>query len=328
MTYKTESTDWLIIGGGIHGTHIAIRLMTEAQVPRNQICILDPAERLLSRWLKVTALTGMTHLRSSSVHHLDTEPQSLRLFARKHFPPETQPFSKPYDRPSLKLFNAHSDWLIKEYDLASIHLQDKAMEFMELNQNGITIKTKGNKVISAAKAILAIGIGDQPEWPDWARAGKRKIQHLFDADFQWPQTTESIIIVGGGITAAQAALQMKNRQVHLVSRHGFRLHQFDSDPGWFGPKHLPEFLNEKNPVVRRRIIRNARYRGSMPPEVHQALVKAIDDGKIQYHTAQIEGVEESDNSISITTVENQTISAEHLVLATGFSPRVPGGAMV
>ena len=65
--------DWLIIGGGIHGVHIAARLLGESGVAPDRLRILDPCDRLLARWRNCAAATGMTHLRSPGVHHLDLD---------------------------------------------------------------------------------------------------------------------------------------------------------------------------------------------------------------------------------------------------------------
>ena len=75
--------DWLIIGGGIHGVHLAARIIGDGKVPPETIRIVDPADRLLDRWLTRTATTGMRHLRSPVVHHLDLEPWSLKHYAKK-----------------------------------------------------------------------------------------------------------------------------------------------------------------------------------------------------------------------------------------------------
>jgi len=42
--------DWLIIGGGIHGVHLACVLLGKAGVAPERLRILDPHERLLARW--------------------------------------------------------------------------------------------------------------------------------------------------------------------------------------------------------------------------------------------------------------------------------------
>ena len=73
--------DWLIIGGGIHGVHIATRLLADADIPADRLRIVDPGPRLLARWHDCTRTTGMTYLRSPSVHHLDVAPMSLQNFA-------------------------------------------------------------------------------------------------------------------------------------------------------------------------------------------------------------------------------------------------------
>ena len=69
--------DWLIVGGGIHGVHIAARLISQAKVGIEQIRIVDPYEKLLHRWKECTSTTGMRYLRSPSVHNLDIDPWAL-----------------------------------------------------------------------------------------------------------------------------------------------------------------------------------------------------------------------------------------------------------
>ena len=73
--------DWVIVGGGIHGVHLAVRLIGEAGVPRERLRIVDEHAHLLERWRDCTATTGMQHLRSPAVHHLDLNPWSLIRFA-------------------------------------------------------------------------------------------------------------------------------------------------------------------------------------------------------------------------------------------------------
>jgi 2-polyprenyl-6-methoxyphenol hydroxylase-like FAD-dependent oxidoreductase len=42
--------DWFIIGGGIHGTHIAHVLTATGTVVPSSIRVLDPASEPLARW--------------------------------------------------------------------------------------------------------------------------------------------------------------------------------------------------------------------------------------------------------------------------------------
>jgi hypothetical protein len=72
------------------------------------------------------------------------------------------------------------------------------------------------------------------------------------------------LILGGGIHG-----------VHIVSRHEPRERQFDSDPGWLGPKLMRGFERERSLERRRALIVGARHRGSMPREIFGALNRAI-----------------------------------------------------
>ncbi|MEM7585021.1 MAG: FAD/NAD(P)-binding protein, partial [Acidobacteriota bacterium] len=109
--------DWLIIGGGIHGVHIAARLLGEAGISPNRLRIVDPEDRLLARWRSCTATTGMRYLRSPSVHHLDLKPWSLERFAGRRKSRGRELFASPFYRPALTLFNEHCDQVVQTFGL-------------------------------------------------------------------------------------------------------------------------------------------------------------------------------------------------------------------
>ena len=52
-----EPLDWIIVGGGIHGTHMAIRILSRDK--NSSLRIVDPHPRLLSNWRSLTASTKM-----------------------------------------------------------------------------------------------------------------------------------------------------------------------------------------------------------------------------------------------------------------------------
>ncbi len=105
--------DWLIIGGGVHGTLLSHHLL-QAGVRRERLRVLDPHTKPLARWERFTASTGMEFLRSPSVHHLDVHPFALERFAKG---PECRHLKKPYAwpdaRPALALFQAHVRHLVR-----------------------------------------------------------------------------------------------------------------------------------------------------------------------------------------------------------------------
>jgi uncharacterized NAD(P)/FAD-binding protein YdhS len=181
--------------------------------------------------------------------------------------------------------------------------------------------------------LLAIG-PNVPLWPAWAqrlRAAGAAIDHVFDPHFR--RTTlppwGHAVILGGGITAVQTTLAMAQAApgtVTLLSRHPLRVHQFDSDPCWIGPKCYNAFECNRDMARRRALLSAARHRGSVPPDVMQALRHTLTQGLIQHHLAHVlDATAMSDGSIRLTlTGDMAALTTDRLVLATGFDPARPG----
>jgi glycine/D-amino acid oxidase-like deaminating enzyme len=347
-TFTSHAFDWLIIGGGIHGVHIAARLIGEGGVPAERVGILDPADALLARWRAFTATTGMTHLRSPAVHHLDLDAWSLKHFAGKRKARKAGLFASPYGRPSLDLFNRHCDRVIETFGLAERHIRDRAV-VCTVDCDGVAIRTAAGLELEARNVVLAIGASEQPQWPDWAPPEHPRVHHVFASNFDgWPCNVERVAVVGGGISAAQVALRLANEghAVHLVSRHALRQHQFDSNPGWLGPRFMAGFTRERDLDRRRKMISDARYRGSVPPDIHRALRRAIAAQQITWHEATIDDLVVANNSparpacepnsrLTLRLTNDGRLEDRHapsdldrVLLATGFTPHRPGGAMI
>lgn len=323
--------EWVIIGGGIHGVHIAARLIGQAKVPAQRVHIVDP-EPLLSRWRTRTRCLGMTHLRSPSVHHLDIDPRGLQKFAGrpKHWEPGL--FRAPYRRPALALFDRHCDHVIEKYELRGVHLRARAKR-VSLVPGGVEIHSEEGDVLEAERIVLAMGASRQTAWPQWAASGRgRGVSHVFEQGWEARakrQAWKRVVVVGGGITAGQLALRLANwgGEVLMVSRHPLRARMFDSDPGWLGPKRLSGFHREQNLRKRRAVILEARYRGSMPPEVLRALKRAIARGRVQWFESDVEGVQIGSRPI-LKTASGASLEADQIMLATGFQTELPGGELV
>lgn len=325
------SLSWLIIGGGIHGVHIAIRLIAEAGCDRDRVRILDPADQLLARWRACTAATGMSHLRSPSVHQLDLEPWALERFAAKREHRASDPFTGPHQRPSLDLFNEHCDSVIEAHGIEALHVRGAASS-CRLYCDGAIVDTLDGSSLTATNVVLAIGVGEQPHWPDWVPPGDRRIEHIFAHGFSYSftGTKHDVAVIGGGISAAQVALRLveDGHRVQLLSRHAIREHQFDADPGWLGPKLMEGFAREQDLARRRAAITQARYRGSVPPDVSTELRQAIGEGRIEWHRADVTGVADEQGARRLRLSNGRDVVVDRVLLATGFSARRPGGAMV
>ena len=325
--------DWLIIGGGIHGVHIAARLLGESGVAPERLRIVDPGDRLLAHWRSCTATTGMTHLRSPGVHHLDLDPFSLLHFAgkrKKRKRRKTRLLAPPYDRPALALFNAHCDRVVETFGLANLHIQDRATK-CSVDRAGVGVQLASGREIAAQHLVLAIGASEQPEWPDWAPRSHARVHHVFEPGFDgWPSSSETVVVIGGGISAVQVALRLvaEGHRVHLVSRHALRQHQFDSDPGWLGPKCMERFLRERDFDRRRILIAEARHKGSVPPDVRRALRRSIAGDQLLWHEGEVEGFDARRDVLALRLATHSGLEAERVLLATGFASTRPGGSMV
>ncbi len=294
------------------------------------MAIVDPAPALLHRWHECTAVTGMRFLRSPAVHHIDVEPWSLQNFAGKRTRPAGL-FTPPYDRPSLALFNAHSERVVVSYGLDRMHLRDRIVR-IEVSDTGIHATTAEGETLAADHVVLAIGASEHPARPEWAPLGDPRVAHVFERDFDgWPTGRgERVAVIGGGISAGHLALRLA-REGHrplLVTRHPLREHDFDSDSGWLGPKYMTDFLRERDPAVRRAAITEARHRGSMPRDVFDAVQRALSTDAIELVRTSIVSMQADGSRRVLQRADGGDIIVDRILLATGFERRRPGGAMV
>lgn len=305
--------EWLIIGGGIHGTHLSFVLTQRMKIPADRVRVLDPYSIPLMRWQQVTHNTGMEYLRSPLVHHLHYDQGALGVFARIHQHEPFTDFIPTYSRPSLALFNRYSQHLIEKYRLMDLRITGRAAQLQALS-HGWRVETEHGAIV-AKRVLLAISLSEQPQIPAWARP-LPQVQHIFDPNFQREmiRPDERIAIIGGGITAAQTALTLAQTTAYpitLITRHPLRVFDFDSDPCWMNVLCLRDFHQIGDYTQRRAIIQAARHRGSMPYDVAHDLQAAITQGRIQ----RIQG-----------EIGDLTQSFDRILLATGWEQMRPGGA--
>ena len=327
---RIMNLDWLIIGGGIHGVHIAARLLGDVGVSPDRLRIVDPSDRLLDRWRTCTAATGMTHLRSPSVHHLGSDHGALQRFAGKRKRRKTGLFALPFDRPSLALFNAHCEEVEKTFGLAELHIRDRAVK-CSVDCDEVQVELAEGEGLQAKNLVLAIGASEQPRWPEWAHRSDLRVHHVFDSQFDgWPTVPETVVVIGGGISAGHVALRLysEGHRVHLVSRRALRQHQFDSDPGWLGWKYTERFARVEDPDQRRSLITTARHTGSVSPDIGRSLRRAIERDRIQWHEGEVAELGSKGDQLELTLSSKTVVSADRVLLATGFDSRRPGGSMV
>ncbi len=326
--------EWLIIGGGIHGTYLSLFLTRRKDITADHVRVLDPYTHPLTLWQHFTANTGMSYLRSSHAHNLHFDPFSLISFTRTRAGEPLADFIEPYGRPSLALFNAHSQRLIERYHLEALRLIGRA-QALQRHADGWRVET-GSGSLDAKNVILAFGNTEHPHWPQWAKDARdagANIRHLFDPAYRRASPQGETVVVGGGITAAQVATTLSLESpgsVTLLMRHPARLHQFDADLGWITHQYLDAYHQETDYARRREMIRAARHRGSMPADVVRELDQAAQHGLLDLRIDEVTHVSlsnpEQSKRMTLKLSSGETFKADHIILATGFETTRPGGA--
>ena len=324
--------EMLIIGGGIHGVHLAHSLLQQTHMRHDDIRILDPHEELLHEWRRCTRNCGMKYLRSSSVHHLDIHPFSLRRYAALPENRKDTNFIAPKDRPSLELFDAHCRMVVDDHQLESLHIKGRALELQNKVNHVSVVTTK--ETINTRFVLFAIGMGEQPLWPTWAshlREMDVSVNHVFDPSFCLDdyQDDGPIAVIGGGISGGHVSLRATeklNTDVMLISRKEVFVSNFDFAPGWIGPRFTEGFY--RSPIEQRRQqIVAARAKGSVPGDMKLALDKAVALNQLTFIADDITDAK-CENGGALLLGRQGRYDCHRIVLATGFVEKRPGGGFM
>src|SRR5712692_7019655 len=273
-----------IVGAGIHAAVVAVRLLHEWPALGQSLRLVDPSGACLSDWQRRTWGQGMETMRSPGAHHLDVAPESLLDYARAHG--RERDLFPPYHRPSLQLFMDHRRWAVARHGLDALVVPANVVD-VELTEDGYRLYGADGTTIDTRTLILAPGMRGQEHVPAWvaelARHDPKLAIHVESLDLRTEHVVgERVLVVGGGLSAATLADAAAERgaRVTLMSRHRLEARLFDADPGWVGPKYLSIFQSEPDPDARLRMIRRARGRGSVTPELLERLRRHQGDGRI------------------------------------------------
>lgn len=323
--------EWIIIGGGIHGITLATFLLKSGKTTTKKLKIIDRNAEPLANWKRNTDVISMPYLRSPSVHHIDADPFSLQSFVKLGSYSSRSAFYGQYKRPSLQLFNDHCEHVINDLSLKDTWIQGCAQGVLK-TADGWELQLKDGREIYGKRLVLAIGFGNQLKKPDWAIEIEtnypRQIFHVFDETLpKFDELNLPITIIGGGITSIHLAIKLSMlypKQVTLLKRHPFRIHDFDSDPGWLGPKRQTAFRNIENYPRRRMEIINARNLGSFPHDLYIKLLNLIKTGALILKEGNVVRAEVKLDEIHLFDKDSKFLSRSGTVLlATGFLPSLP-----
>ncbi|XVH32677.1 FAD/NAD(P)-binding protein [Haloferacaceae archaeon DSL9] len=322
---NSPPTDLVIVGGGVHGAHIAVALLDAGVVDRSGLRIVEPRGRLLSGFEEKCRQCGMRELRSPFVHHIGTDPFSLRDFAQaRDRTDEIRPSAVGGDRPSLELFFDHARWAIDRHDLTECVVPARATT-VRRRSGGLVVETTDGPLRSDF-CVLAVGYGGQRNRPTWAAAlpDDAPATHVWADDFDVDAVPEgeSVGVVGGGITAAQLAttLAQPDRDVALFARRPFRVESLEADSAWMHFGGIEAELHDLPPGsdARRDRVREARNDGTVPPHVFRRLRRALSRGDLTLRSTEITGAVYADGPVVVECDDGTAWCLDRLVFATGF----------
>lgn len=309
--------EWLVVGGGIHGTVLSIALLTAGDVDASSLRIVDP-QPIMATWRRRTRACGMTHLRSPGAHGLEPDFASLRRWAGTRWRADTL---GRYRRPSLELFSGYARSVVKRHGLEALRIASRANELRRSRGgNAWSVSVGDGTTVETRNVILAIGGDAGPSVPSWARhAPSARMMHIFDPGFRRESLLGSrrVTVVGGGASACQLALWLsKTCHVTLISRAPLRASEFDSNPCYVGPSCMTGFLN--SPIEERAIaLGENRFPGTVPPEILEEISRACGAGLIRHLV-----------NPRIDMRNEVLAGAEWIVLATGLESDVSRDPLV
>lgn len=318
--------DWLIVGGGIHGTYLSHYLIKAKGVDRTRIRVLDPHEEPLAVWTQRTRRVGMQWMRSPRVHHLDLEIQSLRDFMETWPHRQNSQYSK---RVPYSAFQSHSMKVIVQNKLHDLRLQGSAQGLVSIGDSWRVSTDRGH--IDAKRVVLATGRSNS-HWPQWARQLQVQggtIGHIFDPCFDLTHVkhARNVVVVGGGTTAGQVALRLTHEsssRVTLLTREPIRRARYDSSPCWMGPKCRRPFGHTKDYESRRAMITNGRNPGTMPDQLAQEVYNCTKEGTLRHVIEEVVGAEYINDSSRLQLSYGDSLQADTVILATGFTAQSLG----
>ena len=238
-----------------------------------------------------------------------------------------------------KLFFAHSEHLLSGSEIDTRYLTGQAQTIRSMNTRGRhfwRVETE-NGTLDTRILILAPGARERPEIPGWADR-MSGCSHVFDPDFDFPDLSRKprIAVVGGGMSAHQLVLGLSESKtcgnITLIRRQPSPIHAYDADPGFLGVKRGVHFTSISDYNERRKLIVSARWPGSVPRDLSEALEIARKRGLVKILTTNVvsavqagsfDSVSGQPAGVLLRLDDGESRLFDRILLATGFRNDLP-----
>jgi thioredoxin reductase len=324
----------VIIGGGLHGVHMAHRLSRALGWSAREMLIVDPAPAPLSRWRTIASRIGLQRLRSTRAHHLGWHVHELKeceLALLRSGGHVGEHGAAPYHQPSWELFDAHASHIVDVSDVRESWCRGRVSGMWREGGHWVVEWQDGQ--CRAMHVILAIGRTEWAHWPAWARTLQQdgaSIQHVFasiEAPWQVGEA-QRVAVVGRGMSALQLAMALvsQGKDVQLIARGPVQESWFDADPGWVGPRRMRTFWEEPDLAARRAMIVDARETGTVPPPLARAFQECLATSPLlSMQEGNVLAAHAKHGQSLLSLDSGVCVKADAVLLATGTTSARPGG---
>ena len=251
------TTESCIVGAGPHGLATALHLK---QVdPLTDVTVIDHSDEWLASWNQQFERAEINTLRSPIVHHPSPNPYALTDFVTRN---DLSRSGLPYDPPTSEAVSAFCTEIIAEADLAPP--LPAIPESLRSDHKSVELRTSVG-IIRAENLIIATNPHQRviPQWT-WNLIGHQAglLEHALDVNLPgMPELSgQRIAIIGGGLTAAHLARNaaLKGATATIIARRPLQIRDFDTEPGWLGPKYLNNYQAESDAGQRIQTAKAAR----------------------------------------------------------------------
>ena len=313
----SERVRVVIVGAGPQGLTAATYLVAAGLDP-SDLTVVDPGGAWLHRWRTRFAQLGIEHLRSPSVHHPDPDPYALTGFARDLR--RTDELVGRYGLPGTRLFDDFCDHVIADRGLGGVVRTDAVVD---VDASG-TVTLAGGERIVAQHVVWATDPAVAADVPEGATPSARAVSSAV----RWEQVdlarhVPTVAVVGGGLTAAHLVDRALDAGSHVewVTRRPVEARDFDTEPGWLGPKEMQAFVAVDDPEERLARVLAARGGGTVPAWMLQRLRRAEQAGRLCRRVGRVE-VRDGECEAPTVRVDGTPVAADQVWLAVGDRPCV------
>jgi len=318
-----------IIGRGVAGLACAIAMVDTGRVSPAEVVTVDPVDGWLSQWDERLERLGVTHLRSSTFQHPDTDARALERYLTTHPSPDVE--SDGFLRhPSPAVFSGFCRHLIDTKLAGAVRHRGRVAAIRQ-EGNGLVVVTGDGTAWWSKHVVLATNPRAR-QVPMWAMKALAHAAHtVVHTDDLRPREhlhdDRPIVVVGGGNTAAGLAVDAATHaaRVVLVARRPLRGQRFDVTPGWMSATVYGAFDRVQDPLTRLRLADAAASGGTVPPPLLRRLRHLQAAGGIDVRDGvRITAGQIRHGRLSLDLSDGTRIGSATVWLATGSIPTLAG----